>query len=462
MNALLFLSTFASLGILYFYLGIRASRKVSTDTDYFLANRSLGMWQISSNLIATQLGGGMLLGTAASAYASGYYGILYNVGIALGFLLLACGIASRLQQFQVTTTAQLFETRYNSIVLKQIASALSIITLFGILIAQVIGFRGLLAGVGFSSNWLVIPFWMSVVAYTMIGGLRAITVNDMVQLIVITVTFFSIFVAVAYADFSSVSAWFAGNVQSSLFVAESFSLARVSSIILMPALFALIEQDLAQRFFASRSRSVATVSALNAAIFIILFAFIPVFFGMQTKILNIQVPAFANPLIVFLQNSTSDLFFALALCAIVAAIISTADALINGISANITQDFKLRIPGITSTLTISKITSLLIGVMALAASYIVPQDIINILISSYELSVCCLLVPLLFCYFKKNVKKQAAIVSIAAGLFGFIIFRLWPVPFPRELCALALSLLGYGVGNWIKGHKCPGCILIID
>lgn len=453
MDALLFIITFVTLGILYFYLGIRASRNVGTSTDYYLANRSLGVWQISSNLIATQLGGGMLLGTAAAAYASGYYGILYNVGIALGFLLLACGIASRLQQFQVTTTAELFETRYRSSVLKQIASILSIITLFGILTAQVIGFKSLMAGIGFGADWLVVPFWLSVVAYTMIGGLRAITINDMVQLTIITVTFLSIFAYVAFYDLAAVAGWFTGKVPSGLFVAESYSLARISSVILMPALFALIEQDLAQRFFASRSRSVATASALNAAIFIILFAFIPVFFGMQAKIMGLQLPSCANPLIVFLQSSTTDLFFALALCAIVAAIISTADALINGISANITQDFKVRIPGINNVLMVSKMTSLLVGVAALGASYLVPQDIIDTLISSYELSVCCLLVPLLFCYFKNDVKKAAAVGAIIAGLCGFIVFRIWPIAFPRELAALALSLVGYGIGNYVSGKS---------
>jgi SSS family solute:Na+ symporter len=449
MDALLFIITFVTLGILYFYLGIRASRNVGTSTDYYLANRSLGVWQISSNLIATQLGGGMLLGTAATAYAAGYYGILYNVGIALGFLLLACGIASRLQQFQVTTTAELFETRYGSSTLKQIASLLSIITLFGILTAQVIGFKSLMAGIGFGADWLVVPFWLSVVAYTMIGGLRAITINDMVQLSIITFTFFSIFIYVAFHDSAAVTAWFAGKIPSNFFVAESYSLARISSVILMPALFALIEQDLAQRFFASRSRSIATASALNAGIFIVVFAFIPVFFGMQTKIMNLQFLDCANPLIVFLRMSTTDLFFALALCAIVAAIISTADALINGISANITQDFKLRIPGIRNLLTVSKVTSLIVGLAALGASYMVPQDIIDMLISSYELSVCCLLVPLLFCYFKNDVKKEAAVGAIIAGLFGFVVFRIWPIAFPKELAALALSLVGYGIGGYL-------------
>lgn len=444
MNTLLFLSIFSALGALYFILGIRASKKVKTDIDYFIANRQLGVWQISCNLIATQLGGGMLLGTAASAYSNGYFGIFYTIGMALGFLLLACGIASRLQKFNVTTTAQLFETQYNSTFLKKVASLLSIITLFGILIAQVVGFKSLMAAVNFGAWWIVLPFWLSVIAYTMIGGLRAITINDMVQLCIITTTFITIFIIALITKPATLL-----SSQQALFTAKPLSFALVTSGILIPALFSLIEQDLAQRFFASRTSFVATISALNAAIFLLAFAFIPVYLGMQVKIMNLTVPEGANPLIIFLQQNMPNILFALALCAIVAAIISTADALMNGISANITQDFKIG-KNFSNSLLISKCTTMIVGLLALIGSYFVPQDIIDIIISSYEISVSCLLIPLLFCYFKKKVNKNAAFGAIICGLLGFIIFRIYPQSIPKELLALGLSFVGYKLGNLIK------------
>ena len=108
----------------------------------------------------------MFLGTAAAAYVVGLYGMLYNVGMALDFLLLGCGIAAKLQQCNVTTTAELFETRYHSPTLKTIASLLSIATPFGILVAQVVGFKSLMATIGFGAWYLVVPFWLSVVVYT--------------------------------------------------------------------------------------------------------------------------------------------------------------------------------------------------------------------------------------------------------------------------------------------------------
>ena len=416
-----------------------------------MANRQLGVWQISSNLIATQVGGGMLLGTAASAYTNGYYGLCYTVGMALGFLLLSAGIAARLQQFTVTTTAQLFETQYGSTLLKKIASLLSICTLFGILIAQVVGFKSLMAAIGYGSWFIVLPFWLSVVAYTMIGGLRAITINDMVQLVIIIATFGGIFASMLFMDPRSL--WNTFTAQTTLFEAKEMGLATISSIVLMPGLFSLIEQDLAQRFFASRTKAVATLSAFNAAIFLMLFAVIPVYLGMQAKITGLIFAADANPLIALLQAFLPQAFFAMALCAIVAAIISTADALMNGISANITQDFKLKSFIPLSGLRLSKITTLFVGISSLIASYLVSPNIIDIIISSYQISVCCLLVPLLFCYYRKTNPQPAAFAAIGAGLFGLLIGSIIPLPLPKEIIALGLSLLGYALGNWLATRK---------
>lgn len=104
MNSYVFLGLFFALGLIYFSIGIRNRKFIKNSSDYFVAGRSLGLLQLSANLIATQLGGGLILGTAASAYSSGLYALLYPLGIALGFVLLGSGIAGRLQACEAITT----------------------------------------------------------------------------------------------------------------------------------------------------------------------------------------------------------------------------------------------------------------------------------------------------------------------------------------------------------------------
>jgi SSS family solute:Na+ symporter len=213
----------------------------------------------------------------------------------------------------------------------------------------------------------------------------------------------------------------------------------------MPALFSLIEQDLAQRFFAARTQRIATLSALCSCIFLILFALIPIYFGMQAKLLGVIVPAGISPLIPTIELLTNELMVIFCLCAIIAAITSTADSLLCAISSNAAQDFEVPLMG--NALTQSKLITLIVGIGALAASYFVPQNIITILIDSYAISVSCLLVPLTWAYFKETVSKKAAVISIISGLIAFIIMPLWQTNMPTVLIPVIVSAIGYMIGD---------------
>lgn len=448
MNSMLFLSIFSLLGCIYFILGIIASKNIRTTTDYFLAGRNLGLVPVTFTLIATQLGGGMLLGTAQEAYTSGYYGLLYTIGMALGFLMLGLGFAGRLQALKVATTAELFEMCYRSRALKKFASILSVATMCGLLVANIVASRALLHGLGI--NDLLIPslFWAGIIIYTMVGGLKAVVITDIAQVIFIIVVFGAIFLYNLFTEPYNFFSYTALIEQQALFTASHFKWSSVMPVILMPALFSLIEQDLAQRFFASRTKRVALLSAICASLFMLLFALVPIYFGIKAKLLNLAIPMGVSPLIVVLGALTNGFVLTLAVCGIVAAITSTADSLLCAISSNIAQDFDFSSWGITNKLKLSQYITLFIGIIAFAASYAMPPDIISILISSYELSVSCLLVPLVVCYFKKEVIALSATISVACGFFGFIAFRLFPIPFPRELATLGMSALGF-VGAYI-------------
>jgi len=448
MNMVFFLSLFGLLGVVYLILGTFASRNIKTTTDYFLAGRDLGFLPVTFTLVATQLGGGLLLGTSAEAYNVGYYGILYTLSMSLGFILLGLGFASKLQSLNVSTTAELFETRYGSPLLKKLASLLSILTLCGILIAQIVAARKLILGLGIGSETILILFWIGVIVYTMVGGLKAVVITDTFQVGFILLIFTGIFLYAISGNPESFFSFSAIAKNQQLFSAADVSFSGLIGVALMPALFSLIEQDLAQRFFAARTKRIAALSALSASGFLVIFSLVPIYFGMQAKLTGLAVEG--SPLMPFIGLVAGEFVMALAACAIIAAITSTADSLLCAISSNISQDFGGLFVGVKNKLKLSKIITLLTGISAIVASYLVPQNIIGVLIGSYELSVCCLLVPLLFSYFRKNLRKGAAIGSILLGLAGFVLFRFYPVPFPRELATLALSLLGYAGGHFLS------------
>lgn len=437
---------FTALSILYFIIGVYASRSITTNTDYFLAGKKLNIFSVTFTLIATQLGGNLLLGIAQKSYVIGLYGIVYALGMSLGFLLLASGFAARLQQADVPTTAALFEKYYHSPLLKKIASFISILSLCGILVSIIVSSKTLLYGLGIDNELIFLLFWLFIIGYTMVGGLHAVVLTDIFQVIFIIISIGSIFLYSLYALPAPLIPL--SDLLHSSFAPISFS--KVLPTFLMPALFSLIEQDLAQRFFAARSQKVALFSALFSGIFITVFGLIPVYFGMQAQLTGIALPANGNPFIAILETVTSEPIFLLALCGIMAAITSTADSLLCAISSNIAQDFDLSFTGIKNTLALSQGVTFLAGIASIIASYTVNENIIDIAIGSYELSVCCLFVPSILCLFTKNVYKNGAFGAALFGFTSFCIFRIYPITYSKEVITLLLSLCGYGIGSLKK------------
>jgi len=448
MNYLLFIAIFFSFGLLYFVLGWIASKKIKTNSDYFLAGRSLGLTSVTFTLLATQIGGGMLLGTSQEAYNIGFYGIMYTVGMSLGYILLGLGFASRLRALNISTVAELFETKYNSPILKKLASILSVATMFGLVIGQIVGSKFLIESLGIHNEFVFLAFWAIIIAYTIMGGLKAVAMTDTAQVIFIILLFGGIFVYSLYGEtepfFSATSIMKYGEI----FDTSKITFLKAIGITLMPALFSLIGQEYAQRFFASKTKMIAALSAILASILMILFSIIPIYFGMKAKLLG--MPLSGSPLIMAISELTHEFVLILAVCGLIAAITSTGDSLLCSISSNIAQDFDLSSFKIKNKVTLSKIITLIAGILAVIGSYFVPKNIITVLIGSLEISVCCLLVPLLFAYFKDNLNKNAAIGSIVFGLIGFIFFKIYPIPFPAGIAELGLSLIGYFVGDTIK------------
>jgi len=447
MNISLFIIISSLLTVLYFFVGLYASKNINSTSDYFLAGRNLGLGSIAFTLIATQLGGGMLLGTAQEAYQSGLYGILYTLGMAIGFLILASGVAAKMQTLGVSTTAELFETKYKSASLKRLASLLSVITMSGVLLAQVVGSKALIIGLGVNNEPLFIGLWIFIIAYTMIGGLYAVVLTDIVQVLIILAVFLAIFGYSLWLEPSSFFTWKGLTDIQSQFAQTKMGLSEFVATLSMPIFFSLIEQDLAQRFFAARTKTVATLSALIAGLCLILFSLVPIYLGVKAKLLGLPLAPGASPLIPVLELLTNELVLVLAVCAIIAAITSTADSLLCAISSNIALDFNLSWTGIKDPVKRSQLITLIIGITALLASYFVPQEIIPILIESYAISVSCMLVPLLFAYFKKEVKKEAAVAAVVAGLVTFVTIQFWDTQLPKSLLPVALSLVAYLIAD---------------
>jgi solute:Na+ symporter, SSS family len=446
MNISLFIFLLFGLQFIYWAVGRYTSKNLKGEEDYFLAGKSVQLFPLMMTFLATQVGGGVILGSADEAYKFGWPVLFYPLGSALGLILLGMGVGRKLAAFKVSTVAQIFEVFYRSPMLRKIASLLSIISLFMILVAQIIASNKFLIGIGLNSLPLFIAFWAIVIIYTAQGGLRAVISTDMVQAAFFSTIFFLCLGFALYAHPSL----------SSLQLPQLDHFAPVSSKLcgwlLMPLLFMVIEQDMGQRCFAGASPRVVSRASLLAGIGTLLVCIVPIFFGSLAKGMNLEVPSGGSVLMAAIAKTTNPWITALVGCAVLAAIISTATSLINAISSNLANDFKSLLPQRTDSMRLVKVITSLISIGALFFAFYF-DNIVDLLIQSYELSVSALFVPILFALFKKRGVLLSACSAILFGTFGFFLFRIYPVPFPKEILSLLLSFCGYGCGEIISRYR---------
>lgn len=446
MNILFFIFLIFGLQILCLIIGKKASSNLKNNDDYYLAGKSVRFFPLMMTFLATQVGGGLFLGSTEEAYQYGWSVLFFPLGTSLGLVLLGLGIGKKLTQFKVSTIAQILEVAYRSPNLKRVASILSIVSLFMILVAQIIASQKFLISMGVSSSFIFILFWTVVIFYTVQGGLKAVIATDIVQASFFIVVFSFLFLFLMFAQ--------PGSLQTVQNISVTFSSSKLYGWLFMPLLFMLIEQDMGQRCFAGGSPKIVSRAALCSGIVTFIICTVPIFVGILAKNQGIMVPKGSSVLITTIAQMTNPWITAVIGCAILAAIISTADSLINAIGSNLSSDFKLSFLKKYKGMSTTKGLSAAISIGAIFFSFYF-DNIVDLMIQSYELSVSCLFAPIFIAFFKKNGNFLSALLSILCGALGFCIFRLFPFFLPKELASVLLSCIGYGVGEaliWIQSR----------
>lgn len=412
-----------------FVVGFLFSKSAKKASNYFLGDRSLGPFMLMMTFVATQVGGGFILGTAEAAFEHGFYGIFYSLGQALGFLALGLGFGAKLQSLKLNTASDLFETYYGSPGLKKFAASLSIIALTGILIAQAVALHKFMGAIGVTSDWLFILSWLVVIFYTTQGGFLAVVWTDLLQA--------TLMMAILVAAFIFALSEAHTPPLSMAFQSSEFS-PHLLSLLVMPFLFMFIEQDMVQRCFAGKNPKAVTKGALAASCVLFCLAIIPVYFGMICQ--GQETETGSSKFMEAISFSTNNVVFSCAACAVLLAIVATAASLLSAISSNIANDFgKLSKP---------RTITLVTGLVALGSSYF-SSNIFGWMIASYELAVDCLFVPLVASVFLKERCKSlklAATLSCAFGCFGFVEEKLFSHGTFGLFIPLILSVAGYMIG----------------
>lgn len=446
MNLSIFMCMLFALQLFYWIVGRYASKEVVDEQDYFLAKKSVKFFPLMMTFVGVIVGGGMVLGSAEEAYLYGWPVLFFPLGEVLGLMALGAGIGRRLAQLQVSTVAQICEVAYGSSLLKKMASLLSMTSLFMVLVGQIIASNKFLVSLGISNTPLFVIFWTIVILYTVQGGLKAVISTDLVQASLFMSAFLFCLGYVLYFE----------PAAASLPLPQVKDFAEVSpkltGWLLMPLFFMVIEQDVAQRCFAGSSPKTVSRAAFAASLCTLLISIVPVFFGVLARSIQVEIPQGGSVLMSTIMETTNPILSSLIGCAILAAIISTASALINAISSNLSSDFNIFSSNGKDNLRVIRWITGLISVSAILFAFYF-DNIVDILIQSYELSVSCLFIPILVALFKKQGNFISALLAMFCGALGFVLFRVYSVEFPKEVASILLSLFGYACGEVIAARQ---------
>lgn len=432
MNVTFFLVLLALFIITSIVLAKKTAKTITNTQDYYLSNRTIGIINLALTFLATQLGGGAIIGAADAAYQYGWHALYYALGIALGLLLLAMGIGKRWHMQPISTVPEIFQKVYHDKYLYTLASLIYIITTFMILVAIAVATRKYLAALGLHHWWLFLAFWAALTYYTSLGGLKAVVKTDMLQISLVLLVFFAMFWILSPIDYTF------------LLVPDHYESIPWSSWLLMPMLITCIGQDMGQRCFAGRTAGTVTCATALAGLLLMAASFLPIYLGIVASQQALPVIAEQSILmdtVIYLTNPAMTAVFALA---VLMAILSTADSLLCAISSNVALDFiRSNSP---RALLAAKILTFIISMLAFASSYL-TQNIIAVMVIGYGLTITSLFIPIMMALFFKNPSRLAAWLSFTAGLLSYVGF--YSVAY-KELLGLTCSLSGFLLGSIIQ------------
>ena len=168
--------------------GLRRTRGTATLDGYLLANRSLPWWAVGLSVMATQLSAITLIGTTGQGATDGLRFIQFYLGLPLAMVLLGVTLVPFLHGARVYTAYEYLERRFDART-RALTSLLFLLSR-GLSCGTILAAPAVVlsAFLGWPMAWCVALIGVPTIAYTVLGGVQAVTWADVKQMAVITVT----------------------------------------------------------------------------------------------------------------------------------------------------------------------------------------------------------------------------------------------------------------------------------
>ena len=459
MNSLQFLDYIAMLAyfLVLIWIGVSVvrSRNEKNKYDSFLAaDRNMNLLQTTSSAAATDIGGGFSIAMGGLGFTLGVSGswmiAVSGLSIVMVSFLMVPKVKRWSDRVKGLTTGDLFAERFDrkTGTLAAVVIGLSWFTFVG---GQIIA-GGKLLQVTLNMN-LTVAVLVSgavILAYTTMGGLKAVIYTDVFQMLVLMIGIVFIAVPIGLIEVGGWSAM-AQQFSSSDSTKHLLDWSAVGWRQMLGWFFAIfpvwfISIAAMQRIVAARDVKTAQRGFFLTGIPIEwpLFAIGSTMIGLFARYLipDLTDPELATPMII-MQLLPAGIA-GLVIAAYIAAVMSSADSCLMGPVAIFTNDiYKRYIKPDSSELhlvRVARYATLILGILAIVTAYLIP-NVLDLILYAYTFGSAGIFFPMLGLLFWKKTTAKGAFWSMLLGGSSAVIYSIIGEPF-----GFAASYLGWIIG----------------
>jgi solute:Na+ symporter, SSS family len=430
-------------------LGVWVSRRMKGSSDFFVAGRALGPGLLFATFLAANIGSGSTIGATGLGYRDGIAAMWWVGSAGLGSLVLALTVGPRIRRLAAThdlrTVGDFLEWRYDRRVRATVAALLWIGTVC-ILAGQLMGIAWILSVVvGTPKIAGCVLGAIVITAYFAAGGLKSSAVVNVVQLTVKLVGF-AIALPIVLGIVGGLDGLRAALPEPGLWNPWRNGPSGWIYLAMLGPNF-VVSPGLLQKVYGARDDRAVRLGVGINAIFLMLYALVPVLLGMSARVLH---PGLADRELSLPMLFMHDLPFwvgALGLAAVFSAEVSASDAILFMLATSLSQDLYKRFVNPAASdrqvVTVARGASV-VGAAAAVAVAMLSKNVVDALGFFYTLVGVSLFVPIIAGLYLRRPKGFEALAAIAGGIITAASVQVWnggrPIGlFTPAMCGLAAA-----------------------
>lgn len=448
-------------------IGLIAALKVHNTRDFAIAGRHLPFYMVVATVFATWFGSETVLGIPATFLGENLHGIVADpFGASLCLIFVGLFFAAPLYKMKLLTIGDFYKKRYGRSV-EVLTTIAIVISYLGWVGAQITALGLVFNIVSDGQISQTAGMWigsMTILIYTFFGGMWAVAITDLIQMVIIVIGMLYIGGEVSGMA-GGVGAVIAHAKEAGKF--DFWPSANIKDIIAFAAagmtmmLGSIPQQDVFQRVQAAKTIHYAKWGSVLGGALYFLFAFVPMFLAYSATLIDPDMvaknladggdPQMILPQLVLHHAPlfAQVMFFG----ALLSAIKSCASATLLAPSVSFTENIlRPMLPHMPDKKLLRLMRFVTLGFTVVVTLYAINSNlsIFSMVENAYQVTLVSAFIPLAFGVYWKRATNQGAILSIVAGCsvwIGCLVLAPDDALIPAQFAGLLASFAGMLIGS---------------